>query len=75
MRRDTTAVIRDKVLSEKLTITKVSIGTGRGNICLGCQRPISRDDVEYELVLSGAPSVWFDQRCLAAWRAERKRAS
>jgi hypothetical protein len=75
MRRDSTAVIRDKFLSGKLTVMKVSVGKGTGKICLGCGRPISPDGIEYELALSGAASVWFDERCLAAWRVERKRAS
>jgi hypothetical protein len=80
MRRDSTAVVRAKLLSGELTVTKVWVGRGTGKICIGCNRPVSSDDIEYELDLpdsaSGKPiTVWFDQRCLGAWRKERKRAS
>src|SRR4030095_9497119 len=59
MRRDSTAVIRDKFLSGKLTVTKVSVGKGTGRICLGCGRPISPDGVEDEIPLFWAASGVF----------------
>ena len=80
MRRDSTAVVRDKLLSGKLTITKVTVGKGTGKMCIGCDRPISADGIEYQLDLPDPASgkliqLWFDERCLAAWREERKRVT
>jgi hypothetical protein len=80
MRRDSTAVVRDKLLSGKLTVTKVTVGKGTGKMCIGCDRPIPPDGIEYQLDLpdpaSGTPiQLWFDERCLASWREERKRVA
>jgi hypothetical protein len=80
MRRDGTSDVREMLQSGKLTITKVSVGKGTDRMCIGCDRPISPDGIEYQLDLADPASgklnqVWFDQRCLAAWREERKRVA
>jgi hypothetical protein len=80
MRRDSTAIVRAKLLSGELTVTKVSVGKGTGKTCIDCHRPISPDGIEYQLDLPDLATgkqiqLWLDERCLAAWREERKRVA
>ena len=72
------AVIRDKLARGELragTPETVWGGKGTGHMCSGCNRPITRKDLEYEVDYPGACAVMrFHQTCLFVWDDYRKDA-
>jgi hypothetical protein len=81
---DPTAIIRAKLLATELPTAppaKVWVGKGTGKPCMGCDRPIAPDLIEYELdypdPAAHKPTITlrFDQRCLAVWHKERARVN
>ena len=52
-------------------------GPGEGAFCDACERPITQDQLEYELEFApesghpGQDKVLFHLRCFAAWEFER----
>lgn len=68
---DIEALILAKLASGELPSVKpekVWGGKGTGQPCSACARPISTDDVEYELDFAAARTAMrLHQRCLAIW--------
>jgi hypothetical protein len=73
------AAVRAKLQSGQLpssTPMKVWVGKGTKRPCMGCDRPVAPEEIEYEVDLPGRSdaegvTLIFDQRCLAIWHRER----
>jgi hypothetical protein len=73
--QDIAAIIRAKLASGELPSAKpekVWAGKGTGQSCSGCGRPITADQVEYEMDLPGARvAMRLHQSCLEVWDNQR----
>lgn len=51
---------------------KMWAGNGQGETCVGCDRPIRPDQIEYEF--TDGETVHMHIGCAALWDAERRKA-
>jgi hypothetical protein len=51
-------------------VTKLWAGWGTGDICDGCDAPITDNEVENEIELAGAVLLRLHQRCFSIWQYE-----
>jgi hypothetical protein len=74
--RYVSALIRAKVAAGTLPLAaappgKLWVGKGNGHSCVGCERPITQAEIEYEPdVPDGTAALRFHQRCLELWHQQ-----
>ncbi len=50
---------------------RIGADHGEGNVCVVCDRPIAKDDIEYEIHDDRTGRQWnFHLDCCAAWQTE-----
>ena len=72
---DLATLVADKIRSGVLPLPpgppqKYFAGKGTRQLCDVCERPITEEDLEYELDLGGR-TLRFHEKCLDMWRQAR----
>jgi len=69
----TRALVRERLVSGRLPRAipeTVYAGRGTSTRCAACSQPITPQQIEYEVAVSGTESLVFHMRCHDVWLAE-----
>jgi hypothetical protein len=69
----TRALVRERLVSgrlPRLIPEKLYAGPGTSTRCAVCSQPITPQQIEYEVAISGGKSLMFHMQCHSVWLAE-----